>query len=185
MKALVLSAAGVILATLPAVPAAASVLTVGGPLSFSCYMAAEGQDVRSSSVDGCTRALEEENLAAPDYAATLVNRGILYALQNHFASAEADYDKAAQISPNVSEVWLNKAYLMLREDRPGEALPLLERGMSLGAHRAAVAYFARGLAHEELGDAQAAYKDFTRARELEPAWSEPVKYLAHFEVRRR
>ena len=185
MKALILSAAGVLMAALPAMPAAASVMTVGGPLSYSCYKAAEASDYRASSIDGCTRALEEENLDKQDYAATLVNRGILYAMMNHFDSADADYDAAAKAAPNLSEVWLNKAYLKLRENRASEALPLLDRGMKLGAQRPAVAFLARGIAHEELGDLHAAFADITRARELEPGWSLPGEYLARNEVRGR
>jgi tetratricopeptide (TPR) repeat protein len=185
MRALVLSAAGVVLAALPAMPATAGVLTLGGPLSYNCYKSAESSDPRQSSVDGCTRALQEEGLNTRDMAATLVNRGILYALQNHYASADADYSKAAQLAPNIPEIWLNKAYLKLREKKPSEALPLLDRGMQLGAQRPAVAYLARGLAHEQLGDLRAAYSDLTRARELEPAWDLPGEYLARYEVRSR
>jgi tetratricopeptide (TPR) repeat protein len=185
MRALVLSVTGVLLAALPALPATAGVLTLGGPLSYNCYKAAESSDPRESSVEGCTRALQEEGLDARDMAATLVNRGILYALQNHYASADADYSRAAEMQPNISEIWLNKAYLKLRENKPSEALPLLDRGMQLGAQRPAVAYLARGLAHEEMGDLRAAYRDLTRARDLEPAWNLPGQYLARYEVRSR
>jgi tetratricopeptide (TPR) repeat protein len=185
MRALVLSAAGVLAVALPALPATASVLTFGGPLSFNCYKAAEAADSRESSVEGCSRALQEEGLDARDTAATLVNRGILYAMQNHYASADADYSRAAELAPNLSEIWLNRAYLKLRENRPGDALPLLDRGMQLGAQRPAVAYLARGLAHEQLGDLHAAYSDLTRARDLEPAWNLPGQYLARYEVHGR
>lgn len=185
MKALVLSAAGALLVTLPALPASASVLTLGGPLSFNCYKAAESRDVRASAVDGCTRALEEENLDSADYAATLVNRGILYANLNHFGSAEVDYDKAARVDPKLSDAWLNKAYLKLREDKAADALPLIERGLQLGARRPAVAYLARGLAQEQLGNVRAAYDDLVRARDLEPDWSMPGKYLARYRLHRR
>ncbi len=184
MKALVVSAAGVLLAALPAT-SAASVLSVGGPLSFNCYKSAQAQDTRVSAIEGCTRALQEENLDKADYAATLVNRGIIYAIQNHYVDADADYSRAAQMAPNLSEVWLNKAYLRIRENRPSEALPLLDQGMKLGAQRPAMAYLARGIAHEELGDLHAAYADLVRARELEPAWTLPGRYLARYDVRGR
>ena len=64
-------------------------------------------------------------------------------------------------------------------------LPLLDHGMKLGAQRPAVAYLARGIAHEQLGELQAAYADLMRARELEPKWTQPGEYLARNEVHTR
>src|SRR4051794_23184468 len=113
MKAFVLSTAAIALFAIAA-PAQSSVFSVGGPLSFNCYQAAERLDVRPSAIESCTRALAEENLLPPDEAATHVNRGIVYRLQNRAASAEADFDRAISINPRLSEAWLNKAYLDLR-----------------------------------------------------------------------
>ena len=72
MKALVLSAAMAAAASaiIPLSSAAAAVMTVGGPLSTICYQSARSGDGRSSAVDGCTRALQEEALSASDRAAT-------------------------------------------------------------------------------------------------------------------
>jgi hypothetical protein len=36
-----------------------------------------------------------------------------------------------------------------------------------------------------MGDLRAAYRDLTRARDLEPAWKQPGQYLARYEVRSR
>jgi tetratricopeptide (TPR) repeat protein len=157
-------------------------MSVGGPLSFNCYQAADRLDVRPSAIDSCTRALEEENLLPADEAATYVNRGIVYRFQSRAAAAESDFDHAIAVDPNLSEAWLNKAYLKLRQNRAQEALPLIEKGLQLGAQRPAMAYLARGLAHEDLGDVRHAYEDLAKARDLEPTWTEPGKYLARYSV---
>ena len=107
MKAVVICAAAII--GLGAAPAQASVFTVGGPLSWACYKAAEALDARTSSLDNCTRALAEENLLASDRAATLVNRGILNRMLSRSKAAGADFDRAIAANPNLSEAWLNKA----------------------------------------------------------------------------
>jgi tetratricopeptide (TPR) repeat protein len=182
MKALVLSTAAVVAIAFAAGPAPASVMSVGGPLSFNCYQAADRSDARPSAIDSCTRALDEENLLPADKAATHVNRGIVYRLQSRAAAAESDFNQAIAIDPSLSEAWLNKAYLKLRQNRAQEALPLIEKGIQLGAQRPAMAYLARGLAHEDLGDVRHAYEDLAKARDLEPTWAEPGKYLARYSV---
>ena len=185
MKAFVLSTAAAIGLGAIASPAQASVLTIGGPLAFDCYKYADVLDARSEAIESCTRALGEENLRARDEAATYINRGILYRVESHSAAAEADFDRAISIDPKLSEAWLNKGYLKLRQNHAHEALPLLEKGIALGPSRPAMAYLARGLAYEDMGDLRQAYDDLVRARDLEPAWSEPGKYLARYAVRNR
>src|SRR5438552_9709002 len=152
MKALVLSTAAATALTLAATPALASVFSIGGPLSFNCFEAADRLDTRPSGVESCTRALDEENLLPADEAATLVNRGILSRLQSRNESAESDFDRALALDPRLSEACLNKAYSKLRQNKAQEAIPLIEKGLELGASRPAMAYLARGLAHEQLGD---------------------------------
>jgi tetratricopeptide (TPR) repeat protein len=182
MKALALTAAAVAVAAF-AVPAQSSVFSVGGPLSFNCYKSATALDARNSALESCTRAIDEENLLPADLAATLVNRGIINRLLSRAIAAEADFDRAIAADPRLSEAWLNKAYLKLRRNQAREALPLIERGIALGAQRPALAYLARGLAHEQTGDFKAAYADLVRARDLEPAWATPGTYLARYSVR--
>ena len=168
----------------PLTSAQGAVLTVGGPLSSSCYNAALASDGRDSAVDGCTRALAEESLATPDRAATYVNRGIVYMSGGHFVQADADFDAALRLQANLPGGWLNKGFLRLREGNGREALGLIQKGMDFGANRQALAVFARGVAHEQMGDFAAAYADLKRARDLEPGWSLPKEYLATYQVRR-
>jgi tetratricopeptide (TPR) repeat protein len=157
-------------------------LTLGGPLSQSCYEAALSGDATHFTVQSCDRSLTEEALTQRDRAATFVNRGVLQMLKGARGEADSDFDSAIKLDHNLADAWLNKAFLRLRDDRGGEALPLIEESIKLGPQRKALAYFARGLAYEDVGDLNAAYADLRRAHDLEPNWSLPAQYLARYQV---
>ena len=166
---------------LPAASATASIVTIGNPLALDCYIFAEQRDQRPDALATCTRALQEP-LDLEDKAATLVNRGVIRMIHGDLGGAEADLDAAIAIQPRLSDAWLNKGFLRLRTGDGSAALPFFEKAMQLRARRPALAYFARGIAHEQAGNVRAAYEDLTRARELEPGWSMPAQALARYQV---
>jgi tetratricopeptide (TPR) repeat protein len=184
MKALFL-AAGVAAAVAPLNPASAAVYTLGGPLAQNCYESAVSRDGRAFAIEGCTRALNEEGLLTPDRAATYVNRGIVFMVAGRAKQADADFDQALALDSNLSDAWLNKGFLRIKDGKGQEALPLLQKGIDHGARRQALAYFARGVAYEQAGDFSSAYRDLVRARQLEPAWGLPNEWLAHYRVGNR
>jgi tetratricopeptide (TPR) repeat protein len=181
MKSLVFAAG---IATLALAPSAASgaVVTVGGPLSKLCYESALSSDARDTSLDGCTRALQEEALSPSDRAGTLVNRGILYMARHRDMQADTDFNQALAINDGLSDAWLNKGFLRIRQGNGRDALPLLQKGMERGARRQALAVFARGVAYEQMGDFQSAYADLKRAHDLEPGWALPKQFLADYRI---
>jgi tetratricopeptide (TPR) repeat protein len=184
MKAFVLSTVAAVLATVPLSAASGAVQTYGGPLAKVCYNQALSGNGRSYAIDGCTRAIEEESLPAPDLAATYVNRGIVLMSAGRLSDADADFDSALKINATLPDGWLNKGFLRLRQGNGRDALPLIQKGIDAGAGRQALAIFARGVAHEQMGEYTAAYADLRRARELEPGWWMPKEYLASYQVRR-
>src|SRR4051812_31957683 len=95
-------------AIIPTSAAIGAVQTFGGPLAKVCYHHALASEGRSFAIDGCTRALEEESLPAPDKAATYINRGIVYMSAGRLADADADFNAALRINPALSDGWLNK-----------------------------------------------------------------------------
>jgi tetratricopeptide (TPR) repeat protein len=181
MRSLTL-AAGIATLVLANSSTSGAVLTLGGPLSRLCYESARLQDDRDSSIDGCTRALQEEALDAHDEAATLVNRGILYMNRRYDAQADADFTAAISRYDGLSDAWLNKGFLRLRQGNGRAALPLLQKGIDRGARRQALAIFARGVAYEQMGDFRSAYADLKRAHDLEPRWALPSEYLANYRI---
>jgi tetratricopeptide (TPR) repeat protein len=184
MKAFVLfTVAAAASAIVPLSSATGAIQTFGGPLAKVCYNQAVAGDGRSFAIDGCTRALEEESLPAPDKAATYVNRGIVYMSAGRLAQADSDFDAALKINASLADGWLNKGFLRLRQGNGREALPLIQKGIDSGAARQALALFARGVAYEQMGDYPSAYADLRKARQLEPGWSLPREYLATYQVR--
>ena len=177
--------AGVAMLASPMNAAVGAVLTLGGPLSQNCYEAAKNRTSNAFAIEGCTRALEEEGLNPDDRAATYVNRGIVHMLRNRASSAEADFDSALAIDPRLADAFLNKGFLRIRSGNGREALALIQQGLDLGATEKAVAWFGRGVAHEQMGNYSKAYRDFQRARELAPDWDMPSDYLASYRVRGR
>ena len=177
-------AAGIAMVAISLSDASGATMTLGGPLSQNCYQNALARDARPSAIEGCNRSLTEEGLTGPDRAATYVNRGILHMIRGHDADADADFNAAMAIDNGRAEPWLNKGYLRLKQDNGREALPLLNEGIKRQPQREALAFFARGLAYEDLGDLKAAYADLRLAHDLEPRWSLPNEYLARYQVRR-
>ena len=167
----------------PPTSARGAVLTVGGPLSYRCYQSALAGDSRAIALDACNRALHEEALTGLDLAGTYVNRGILLMSAARYAAADSDFDTALTLRPELSDGWLNKGFLRLRQGNGRAALPLIQKGIDSGARNQALAIFARGVAHEQMGDFGMAYADLRRARELAPGWSLPKEYLASYQIR--
>ncbi len=166
-------------------PAAAAIYTLGGPLAEGCYQAADSRTGNRSAVEGCTRALSEEGLSAEDRAATYVNRGIVHMVRGRAANAEADFDAALAIDADLADAYLNKGFLRIRSGQGRDALPLIQKGLDLGAEEKAVAWFGRGVAYEQIGDYAKAYRDFQRAQVLAPDWDMPTTYLADYRVAER
>jgi len=179
MRSLTL-AAGAMMLVGPLSAADGAVFTIGGPLSRLCYQSALSQDGGRFAVEGCTRALHEEGLLAPDRAATYVNRGILHMVAGHARDADADFDSALALNQGLSDAYLNKGFLRIRQGKGREALPLLQQGIDRGARRQALAYFARGVAYEQMGEFRSAYADIKRARDMEPRWNLPNEYLSRY-----
>jgi tetratricopeptide (TPR) repeat protein len=184
MKAFVLFTAATFAIAIPG-SARGAVLTLGGPLSYLCYQSALAADGRSSALEGCTRALDEEALATKERAATYVNRGIVLMSGGRLSQADADFDAALKLDQGLPDGWLNKGFLRLRTGNGRDALPFIQRGIDAGPANRALAIFARGVAHEQMGEFSEAYADLKNAQRLAPGWSMPTEYLATYRVKPR
>lgn len=163
--------------------ASASTLVIGGGAANACAQAAIGGRADTASVTTCTLALDTETLEVRDRARTYVNRGVLRMRQRDFVGAVSDFDMASQVDPGLGEAYVNRGAAYVWTKRFGEGLSQIDQGLALGVQDPEKAYFNRGVAHEQLGDVKAAYRDYSRAAQLAPAWDAPKTELMRFTVK--
>jgi tetratricopeptide (TPR) repeat protein len=164
--------------------ASASTLVIGGGAAKDCANAAIEGRKDTGSVTTCTLALETETLNFRDRARTYVNRGVLQMRQRNFDDAVQDFDAASRIDPDLGEAFVNRGAAYVGTSRYGEGLSQIDQGLALGVKDPEKAYFNRAVANEGLGDVTAAYRDFSKAAELAPAWDAPKTELTRFTVKR-
>ncbi len=157
-----------------------AVTTIGSSAAQACYEAARDQRTVQGDLASCDQALND-GLSSSDRVATHVNRGIIRALRGDYPNALLDYDRAIAINPGQPEAFLNKGLLLLRvPKREREAVEAIDLAIAKKTSEPAVAYFARAVAHEGLGNLGAAYRDYRQAATLAPQWALPARELRRF-----
>lgn len=168
-----------------AAPAGAAVTVIGSSSARLCYEAAESTGSADRvAIEHCDTALSEEALSNYEVVATRVNRGILRSRAGDMQGAMNDFDAALALDPNQPEAYLNKGVVLIRQDNANAALPLFTMALAKNTRKPALAYYGRGIAHEELGNLKSAYADYKRAVEEDPKWKQPRTDLARFVVRK-
>ena len=180
MRGFLLAAGAAVI--IPTAPATASVITLGSTYAESCYHAAESRTVSLRTMDDCDNALKFEGLSREDTIGTYVNRGILYMIDRKFDRARRDFDEALRLDPRQAEAWLNKSIVEWKSGNGEAAMQLAQKALDLRTNKPAIAYFVRGLAHEDAGNLKAAYADLKTAQRLAPKWHEPRLELARYRV---
>jgi tetratricopeptide (TPR) repeat protein len=160
-----------------------AISTIGGSVAQACYEAARDDRTDQLALGECDQALKEP-LSSSDRVATHVNRGIIHASRRDYANALSDYDRAIVLDPTEAEAFLNKGLLLLHmASRETEALQALDLAIAKKTTMPALAYFARGVAHEQLGQVTSAYNDYQQAAALNPKWELPKRELRRFSKR--
>jgi tetratricopeptide (TPR) repeat protein len=130
-------------------------------------------------------ALSEEPLSRRDRAATFVNRGIIHLHRGNNDRALADFDDAISLEPELAEGYTNRAAALIELRDYRGALEAVSRSLALSPLQPEKAYYISGVAHEELGDVAAAYRDYRRAAEIAPEWQVAQRELSRFRVTSR
>jgi tetratricopeptide (TPR) repeat protein len=131
-------------------------------------------------------ALEFEALDAPNKAATLVNRGVLYMRNRNYSVAERDFQRAMSTNGDNPEAYLNMAISRLRQnENDTSVMPWIEKAIALNTKDQALAYYSRAILHERNGNVRQAYYDYRKAHELAPDWDEPARDLQRYKVVRK
>lgn len=171
--------------TVAAFPAYGAVTVLGSSYARSCFEAADADGIPDrEAIESCNEALTTEALDVEDRVATYVNRGILRSRLTDYAAALADFDAALALDANQPEAYLNKGVVLIRQENADAALPLFTMALQKNTRRPELAYYARGVAHEDLGNLSSAYADYKRAAAQAPKWKAPRTDLARFAVRK-
>jgi tetratricopeptide (TPR) repeat protein len=169
-----------------AAPASAGIMVLGNTDARLCFEAADSDLMPAQrDIRRCDDALRNDNLSGYETVATHVNRGILRLRRNLVEEAIVDFDRAITLDPNQPESYLNKGAALIRRNNPAEAVNLFTVALERNTTRPALAHYGRAVAQEELGNVAAAYRDYRRASELDPAWREPRIELTRFRVTSR
>ncbi len=160
---------------------AASDVAAGGSTKL-CYLAASaGDNSTESALTFCNDALGE-NVSSRDRAATYDNRGIVLLTLNQFREAEADFNRAIALRPDLGDGYLNRGAVYIAHKRYQEALDDLNKSLTLGVSQPPLAYFNRAVANEGLGNVRAAYDDYRQALALAPDFTLASEQLSRFKV---
>lgn len=103
----------------------------------------------------------------PTDADFFMNRGIDYGSTNQPDKAEADYEKALQLSPRYPLIYNNRGYLHYTQQKYAESIPDFDRAISLDPEYI-TAYLNRGAAYGMMGQHERALADFNKAMEIDP-----------------
>ena len=161
----------------------AQLIVTGSGDAFQCYLSAENGDAgKSSSIRVCKKALSQGVLVGKDRASTHVNLGILLMRRGDHTQALEAFDKAIELSPALSEAYINRGACLIYLDRPNDAITSLTTSIDLGTQYTPDALYNRALAYEQIDDFKAAYDDLQRARTLRPEWAVPLKTLERYQV---
>jgi len=158
----------------------ASIFVNGNVQAEGCARAAQWGDTAGNGADLCTQVLAVTTLSDHDKAATYVDRGAVYLQHRKFAQAQADFEAAIKIAPDLGNAYVNHGAAMIGQKRYAEGIADIDKGLPLNPDQPEKAYFNRAIADENLGDRAAAMADYQKASALQPNWAAPKAELARF-----
>jgi tetratricopeptide (TPR) repeat protein len=102
----------------------------------------------------------------PKLAPVYINMSDIYFARGDVNNCEAALKKAIELSPNLVAPYINLAIMALRQNRPVDALGLLDQAASIDDSH--IVRFNRGEALFQLGRYTEAVREYNRAIELKP-----------------
>ena len=120
---------------------------------------------RSQAISLLTQCLE----ADPSYVQAYYHRGIAYFKNGKYDEALTDFNKAQELSPDLSILWMYKGFAYRNLGDVDLALMSFSNYISKNpTDTTAYSYILRGKMKYELGDFQGAVKDYEMAIQLKP-----------------
>lgn len=145
-----------------------------------CYNTAQnGVDLRFG-LEHCNTAVIDPMTTYR--AQTFVNRGIIRFDMGDKSGALQDFGIALTNNPNLGDAYLNRALVLIADNRPSDALAAVNQGIALGATNLQIAYYSRGEIEDDAGQYAAAYRDYRQALMIKPDYVPAQRQLARFKV---
>jgi tetratricopeptide (TPR) repeat protein len=180
----------------PRAPAHGVIPDVGATPGYSLYAvslsalcstdagkAADGLMTPQTAVAVCNDAISLPIENPRERAGNHVNRGVLLVTMGQASDARRDFDRALEILPDLPEALVNRATMKIADGKAAEAVADLDKAIAAGVERPERAYYYRAMGREMQNNIRGAYEDYRMAQSLNPAWPEPGKELARFQVR--
>lgn len=158
------------------------VVSRGVGLAHDCFIYAKSGLSPRDGIDACSEALKREPLDFRDKAATYDNRGVMLDALARTAEAEADFQAAIRLRPDLGDAYVNLGSMLIKKRQYAEALTHINKGLDLGMSFPHVGYYDRAVAEEMTGHYKEAYYDYKKVLELEPGYSQAAERLKDFTV---
>jgi tetratricopeptide (TPR) repeat protein len=184
-----LTAAAVVGLVAGTVAMAQESMTVLGPTLFEeCgNVAAAAQHTghaSSADLQTCSAAIGRAWSTVGETANAFVNRGTLHLVRGETDKAIKDFSQAITADPALAAAYNDRGVALTALHRPADAIRDFSQALALKAENADQVTFNRAMAYEDAGDVKRAYIDYRKAAELNPAWDQPARQLARFNVSR-
>ncbi len=86
----------------------------------------------------------------------------------------------------LAEAYVHLGLDFLRSGgRDRDAIVALTRGLAMNPPEPEIVYYTRAVAHEMIGDMQAAYQDYQAAAAVKPDWAAPREQLQRLAARKQ
>lgn len=158
-------------------------LVIGDGGAQECYYSVKHGDMgRASTIKKCKIALKDPHLSKKDEAATHVNLGILLMRSKKYAEARAQYKKAIDMWPKLSEAYINYAANLIYMGDFDAAIEASNQGIALGTKKMPEALFNRAMAYDNLRRYNEAYADLKKALVLRPNWKPVLRAIDNYEI---
>lgn len=153
-----------------------------GPEKLCYEKALFGYAGSKDDIDVCNTALASA-LSRVNRGATHNNRGILLMRKGSLETARKDFESAIELRPELIEVQINLAALLMRMNDTNGALEALNTAISSQiTTKRAVALYNRSIIHDERQNHTQAYQDLKAALEINPDWPLAANALKDYEV---
>lgn len=166
-------------------PGYAQTIITGTGFAADCSQRVVRGKSDPTTLNICTRSIENDSLKRTDAAKTYVNRGVVYLRRGALEAATKDFSRAEALMPELAETFVNRGAVLMQQRRWAEAIAQIDHGITLKPAELEKAYFNRGLAREQTDDLRGAYADFGMAAKLKPDWDAPRAEMRRYTVVRR